>query len=114
MSAYKLRIAVRQRRNLRDEVVVRLSRGSELVLQSEEITWGTEVPANFANQIAPVACLVSDPLVAFPSRNVREDLTSRLDHAHGHGQLHHESIVNGYSDMSGPTVFGPTGNPINY
>jgi hypothetical protein len=68
--------------------------------------WGNRGPVNFANQIAPVVGLAGHPPVAFPSRNVWTDPTSRLYHAQRHSQLHYKSIVNGDYDASGHIVFG--------
>jgi hypothetical protein len=80
------------------------------VFQSKDVEWEIEDPANFANQMAYVVGVVEDPLVTFPSLNVRKDLASRLDRAHGHGRLHHESIVNSHDDIIGPIIFGKAGH----
>jgi hypothetical protein len=68
-------------------------RGVRVSASEKEIASRIEAPASFANQVAPVMGLPDDAPVIFPSRNVRKDLASRLDHIHRHGRLHHESMV---------------------
>jgi hypothetical protein len=48
--------------------------------------------------------LARDRPVTFPSRNIRQDLASRLDYAHGYSELHHDPTVNGRYDTSGRIV----------
>jgi hypothetical protein len=52
--------------------------------------------------------LVGNQPVTFPSRNVRKDRASRLDHAHGHRRLHYELMGNDQYDTGGPFIFGKT------